>query len=98
METIRSGNQQGEEELAAPPGSDWCGDKKRSQGGEKVTLSGGKHNVSPELQRRKHERSSFRTSEEGRANVPLLSLLRGFTRGASMCEIDVVAKRAYRSY
>jgi hypothetical protein len=28
-------------ELAAPPGSDWCGDKKRSQGGEKGTLSGG---------------------------------------------------------
>jgi hypothetical protein len=40
-ETIRSGSQQGEVELAAPPGSDWCGDKKRSQGGEKGTLSGG---------------------------------------------------------
>jgi len=39
VETIRSGSQQGEEELAAPPGSDWCGDKKRSQGGEKGTLS-----------------------------------------------------------
>ncbi len=25
-----------------PPGSDWCGNKKRSQGGEKGTLSGGK--------------------------------------------------------
>ena len=40
-EAIRSGSQQGEVELAAPPGSDWCGDKKRSQGGEKGTLSGG---------------------------------------------------------
>jgi hypothetical protein len=27
--------------LAAPPGSDWCGDKKRSQGGEKEKLSSG---------------------------------------------------------
>ena len=36
-----SGSQQGEMELAAPPGSEWCGDKKRSQGGEKGTLSGG---------------------------------------------------------
>ncbi len=27
-------------ELAAPPGSDWCGNKKRSQGGEEGTLSG----------------------------------------------------------
>ncbi len=40
-EAIRSGSQQGEVELAAPPGSDWCGDKKRSQGGEEGTLSGG---------------------------------------------------------
>jgi hypothetical protein len=40
-EAIRSGSQQGELELAAPPGSDWCGDRKRSQGGEKGTLSGG---------------------------------------------------------
>jgi len=40
-EAIRSGSQQGEVELAAPPGSDWCGDRKRSQGGEKGTLSGG---------------------------------------------------------
>jgi hypothetical protein len=28
-------------ELAAPPGSEWCGDKERSQGGEMGTLSGG---------------------------------------------------------
>ena len=41
VEAIRSGSQQGEVELAAPPGSDWCGDKKRSQGGEKEKLSGG---------------------------------------------------------
>jgi len=41
VEAIRSGSQQGEVELAAPPGSDWCGDEKRSQGGEKGTLSGG---------------------------------------------------------
>ena len=40
-EAIRSGSQQGEVELAAPPGSEWCGDKERSQGGEKGTLSGG---------------------------------------------------------
>ena len=40
MEAIRSGSQQGEVELAAPPGSDWCGDEKRNQGGEKGTLSG----------------------------------------------------------
>ena len=40
VETIRSGSQQGEVELAVPPGSDWCDDKKRSQGGEKGTLSG----------------------------------------------------------
>jgi len=36
-----SGSQQGERELAAPPGSEWCGDKERSQGGEMGTLSGG---------------------------------------------------------
>jgi hypothetical protein len=42
VEAIRSGSQQGEVELAAPPGSDWCGDGKRSQGGEEGTLSGGK--------------------------------------------------------
>jgi hypothetical protein len=94
VETIRSGSQQGEEELAAPPGSDWCGDKERSQGGEKGTLSGGESTASPELQRRKHEQSSFRASEEGRVNVPVLSLLRGFPRSASMCEIDGVAERA----
>ncbi len=41
VEAIRSGSQLGEVELAAPPGSDWCGDKKSSQGGEKGTLSGG---------------------------------------------------------
>jgi hypothetical protein len=38
---MRSGSQRGGVELAAPPGSDWCGDKKRSQGGEKGTLSSG---------------------------------------------------------
>jgi hypothetical protein len=41
VEPIRSGSQRGGVELAAPPGSDWCGDEKRSQGGEKGTLSGG---------------------------------------------------------
>ena len=41
VEPIRSGSQQGGVELAAPPGSDWCGDEKRSQGGEEGTLSGG---------------------------------------------------------
>ena len=42
VEPIRSGSQQGEVELAVPPGSDWCGDEKRSQGGEEGTLRGGK--------------------------------------------------------
>ncbi len=36
-----SGSQQGEIELAAPPGSEWCGDEEKGQGGEKGTLSGG---------------------------------------------------------
>ncbi len=40
VEPIRSGSWRGGVELAAPPGSDWCGDKKRSQGGEEGTLSG----------------------------------------------------------
>jgi hypothetical protein len=42
VEPIRSGSRRGGVELAAAPGSDWCGDKKRSQGGEEGTLSGDK--------------------------------------------------------
>ena len=41
METIRSGSQRGGVELAAPPGSDWCGDKKRSQGAPSEPLRKG---------------------------------------------------------
>ncbi|MFN9944366.1 MAG: hypothetical protein ACK56I_33345 [bacterium] len=36
-----SGSQRGEMELVAPPGSEWWGDKERSQVGEMGTLSGG---------------------------------------------------------
>ncbi len=40
VEPIRSGSRRGGVELAASPGSDWCGDKKRSQVGEEGMLSG----------------------------------------------------------
>ncbi len=81
-------------ELAAPPGSDWCGDRRGGREERRRHSAATREQRVGETERRKHEWTSFRVLAEWGFSMPILPSLQSTAWGMAVCEAGPHGYRA----